>query len=157
MKELATCLAVLAMAAWSASAGSLDRSGQPVDILFEPGGETGSHLELSYSVTSADVSGTGSGRDFSAPLTFFNIGAGSRYSGVGNDLWQTGAGLKFRLTPQFSAAVIYDQPFGSGLDYNGAPGSTELGGTRALAKTNALTGLVRYEFDRNWSVHVGAR
>lgn len=70
MKELATWAAILALTAWSASAGSLDRSGQPVDILFEPGGETGSYLELSYATTTADVSGTGVGRDFDAPLAF---------------------------------------------------------------------------------------
>ncbi len=157
MKELATWAAILALTAWSASAGSLDRSGQPVDILFEPGGETGSYLELSYATTTADVSGTGVGRDFDAPLAFFGINPGSGYSGVGNDLWQTGAGLKYRLTPGLSAALIYDQPFGSGLDYNGASDSTELGGTRALARTNALTALMRYEFDRHWSAHAGLR
>lgn len=157
MKGLATCLSTIAASAGGALAGGLDWSGLPIDALFEPGGAGGSYLELSFARTNTDISGSGAGRGFDAPLAPFGIAEGTGYSDVGNATSYAGAALKARFTPKLSGALIYDQPYGADIEYGGAPDATELGGTRVHARTDSLTGLLRYQFDERWSAHGGLR
>ncbi len=157
MRKLATSISVIAATAGGALAGGLDRTGQPINALFERGGENGHYLELSFAHTSPELSGEGVGREFDPPLDIFNIGAGTKYNDVGNSFWNVGAALKYQFNDKVSGALIFDQPYGADIEYNGDPGTTELGGTYANAETNALTALLRYKFNDRWSAHGGLR
>jgi long-subunit fatty acid transport protein len=56
-----------------------------------------------------------------------------------------------------SFALIIDQPYGADISYPAAPGSVALGGTKASLDSNAITGMLRYEFGNGFSVHGGIR
>lgn len=126
----------------AAMAGGLDRTGQPIGILFEEG----NYVEFSFGRTDPTGFGTDTtfGTDTGDVLGSFN---------------QPGAGLKLQLTEKLSAALIYDSPWGANTQFPGAVGTTTstLGGTRAFAESDALTGVLRYKFNENWSVHGGLR
>ena len=151
MKKLVTSVSVIAATAGGAFAGGLDRTGQPINALFEDGGDNGHYLELSFAHSSPDLSGTGVGVPILGPT------AGTSYSDVGNSFWNVGAAIKYQFTEKLSGALIFDQPYGADVEYGGDPATTELGGTKAFAETNALTALLRYKFDENWGVHGGVR
>lgn len=157
MKRLLSSVAVLAVTAGAAMAGGLDRTGQPINALFEEGGANGNYFELSFARTWPDLSGTGVGREFDPPLNVFDIPSGFDYTDVGGAFSNVGAAVKYTFSERLSGALIFDQPYGADIDYNGDPGSTELGGTRAWAETNEITALLRYKFDERWSVHGGLR
>ncbi len=156
MKTLVTSISVIAMTAGGAVAGGLDRTGQPINALFEKGGETGNYLELSFANTMPDLSGKGFGDDRFAAIGY-DVPAGIAYNDVGNSFWNVGAALKMQFTDQLSGALIFDQPYGADVSYSGDPDSSELGGTSALAETNAITALLRYKFTERWSAHGGIR
>ena len=92
---IAALLASTAMA----SAGGIDRSGQSVGIIFEEG----TYAELSYGYVDPTVSGD----DPTDAPTGDLSPAYSLMSG----------GFKTDLAENISAAVIFDQPFGSNADY----------------------------------------
>ncbi len=143
-------LAALYLSTSTAYAAGLDRSGQSVAILFEKG----NYAEFSIGHAKPDVSGN----DVST-LNPFETASGD----VTDNFTQLGAGIKYQFSDQMSFALIYDQPFGSDVSYapsSGDPtetGSSLLGGTQAHADTDALTALMRYQFNENWSVHGGLR
>jgi long-subunit fatty acid transport protein len=148
-----TCVAVpLALAALSsaAQAGGLDRTGQPIDILFEKG----NYLEFSFGRADPKLSG----RD----VATFNP-ARTPSGNVAQAFNQAAAGIKLDLSDRLSFALIYDQPWGSDISYAAAdanpltPGSALLGGTQAFADSDAITGLLRYKFNDRFSVHGGLR
>ncbi len=140
MNKYAIAVATVGLSATGVHAGGLDRSGQSIDVLFE----SGNHLQLSYSYTDPDTSGT----DF--------LSSGS--TGNVTDSFSTLAfGLKLQQTENLSFALIADEPYGADIFYPVTPASVSLGGTRAVANSRALTFLARYQFDNNWSVHGGAR
>ncbi|MEL6205985.1 MAG: outer membrane protein transport protein [Pseudomonadota bacterium] len=141
--------ALLASTSTAALAGGLDRTGLPLDLLFEEG----NYIELGYAHTTPNISGEGTGNTALGPI----IPPGTNYVGVGDDFGNFSAGVKLDLNEQWSVALQFEQPFGSDIIYNGDPASTELGGTTAIAETEALTAIVRYKFDDNWSVHGGLR
>lgn len=151
MMKLLTGVSVLAATAGGAFAGGLDRTGQSINALFEKGGETGSYFELSFAQTSPDLSGKGVG------IPAAGLAAGTSYTDVGNSFWSIGTAIKVRFNDKLSGAMIFDQPYGADVSYDGNPGSTELGGTSAFAETNALTALLRYNFDERWSAYGGIR
>ncbi|MEO0831314.1 MAG: outer membrane protein transport protein, partial [Pseudomonadota bacterium] len=68
-----------------------------------------------------------------------------------------GAGLKADLSDKLSIAVLFDQPFGSDITYDGIGATTELGGTTAIANTVSYTALLRYKFSDRISAHGGLR
>lgn len=144
--------ALLASASTTALAGGLDRTGLPIDILFEDG----NYAELTFARTLPNLSGTGVGI---APIPgiFPGLPAGTSYSGVGLDFNNISAGVKFDINEQLSAALIFEQPFGSDIEYSGSSFATELGGTSAFAESNMITAILRYKFDENWSAHGGIR
>jgi len=141
---------VIALAGTPAMAGGLDRTGQSVGVMFEEG----NYAEFSLGRAGPDVTG--------ADLATFNP-AGTPSGNVADGFSQFGAGLKYTVSDRLSFALIYDQPWGSDIRYPDAdtnpttPGSVLLGGTRALVASDAYTGLLRYRFDENWSVHGGLR
>ena len=141
MKNYLMATATLALVSGGASAGGLDRTGQSMGIIFEDG----NYLELSAGHASPELSG----QDL-APFTTSSTG------NVGQSFNQFAAGLRYEFSDQLSFSLIYDQPWGSDISY--APGgSTYLGGTQAFANSDALTGILRYKFNENFSVHGGLR
>ncbi len=136
--------AVMALAAGTtgAMAGGLGRSDQSVGLIFE----TGNYVELSISHTNPKVSGTD---------TATTLGTGNAL----RSFTQLGAGIKMDINDRWSAALLYDQPWGADTQYPGAVGNvtSSLGGTRAQADSHGLTAIARYKFNDNWSVHGGLR
>lgn len=145
MKRYLATSAVLALASGSAMASGLDRTGQPIGIIFEEG----NYAEFSFATTSVDLSGND--RDlipgFVIPSTSGDVG--ERFN-------MFGAGYKRDLNEQLSFALIFDQPWGVDVNYP-VDGSVWLGGTTARADSDSLTALLRYKFNENFSVHGGIR
>ena len=143
MKLKLTSGALLLMTTTAAHAVGLDRSNQDVGAIFEDG----NYVELSFGAISPDISG-----EDVIPLT---PAGNAEYDSVADDFYQFGASVTYRFNDQIAVALIYDQPYGADVDYPGSGAATLLGGTRAELNSDALTALVRYEFDDNWSVHGG--
>ena len=140
MKTGVIALAAFAASAVSAQAVGLDRSGQPIGILFE----TGNHVELSFGFTNPGVDGT----DLATTATIENVA----------DQYLTWAGgIKYQLNDKLSFALSIDEPYGSDVTYPGNPAFTSLGGTSAVVDSHAFSALARYKFSDNWSVHGGLR
>lgn len=132
----------LILAAPLAHAGALDRSGQPVTALFEPG----NYADLSFGYAMPNLEGTAT-----TPL-------GASGSGdVGADYAVFGLSLKYDVTPNVSLAFIVDNPFGADPDYGDADAGYPLAGTTAAFNSVGYTALARYRFDNGFSVHAGAR
>ena len=137
---LKVTVAGIALTAGTAFAGGIDRSGQSVGILFEEGNYA--EFSLGYVTPSVD------GNDVPA------FGGGSSGS-VASGYSQLGFGYKQQINDKLSFAVIIDQPFGAQVSY--ASTSVALGGTKAVAKATAVTGLIRYKFGNGFSAHGGLR
>lgn len=129
--------AVALVSAAPALADGIDLSGQPITLLFREG----TYAEIGYTnwnptIEGDDQFGTGSGNVF-------------------GDYPFTNGGFKTDFGDKWSAALILDQPWGVNVDY---PDSTfAYAGTEAESETVALTGLLRYRLDENWSLHGGLR
>ncbi|WP_375262600.1 OmpP1/FadL family transporter [Palleronia sp.] len=169
MKKLLAGAAVMALCPAAAMAAGLDRSGQPVDILFEDG----NYFELSF----GRVFPTLEGED--EPLAAVGYAGGAETGDVSDDFNQVGAGVKFQVSERLSFALVADEPYGVDVSYPGdggsfvpsnlpAPyppvlpvaaedGSNNLGGTYANVDSSALTALARYKFNDNFSIHGGLR
>ncbi len=133
-----TGLAALCLAPASAMALGLDRSGQPVEVLFEDG----NYFQFSVSRVFPSVDGT--------DTLGFDTG------NVAEDFNQIGAGVKFQLTDELSLGFIAGQPYGVDVEYPDDR-SLLLGGTIAQADSSELLAIARYEFTDNFSVHGGLR
>ena len=140
MNKILTALGALALTTTAGLAGGIDRSGQGNGALFEKG----DYAEFSFGSISPKVSGV----DVAA------FGGGSS-GNVANGYLQFGMSVKTDLSENLSAALILDQPFGADVLYGS--GSIALGGTRAVAKSTALTGLLRYKFNNGFSAFGGLR
>lgn len=141
--RLLPAAAVLAATVGAAQAGGIDRSNQNLGNLFEPGRQ----IELSLGQVSPSVSGT--------DLPLGPLPGGGSTGNVAADFGQVGLSYKADINDRLSFAIMFDQPFGADVRYG--PGSVNLGGTRAYAKSGALTGILRYKFNENFSVHAGVR
>lgn len=135
MKTLLTAAA--ASLAVTASAGGLDQSRQPVELLFKDGGYVQASLGgWRPSVRGTDAFGTPSGN-------------------VYGDITDLGFGLKRDLGPRWSAALIVDQPWGVNVAY--PDGGFAYAGTAARVTSAGITGLLRYRLDERFSLHAGLR
>ena len=124
-----------------AQAGGIDRSGQVIAPLFEPGGESGSYAELSFGSVYPSVTGTAQGFD----------------SGdMAEQYLRFGAAYKTDINDRLSFAIIFDQPYGADVDYPTGTGYAFAGSTASF-DSNAITGILRYKFDNGFSVHAGLR
>ncbi len=139
MKHYTLTAAALALTAGAAHAGGIDRSGTPIDALFEKG----NYAELSFAYIIPDVTG--------------NDVLGNGYSNVADSFALFGAAVKMDVGEKLSFAVIFDQPYGADISYGGNPAATMLGGTLATADSNAITGLLRYKFNESFSIYGGPR
>lgn len=132
-------MSVTALSTTAATAGGLDRTRTPIDLIFE----TGNYAELSFGAATAELSG----RDL----------LGNSISDVSNDFSLVGAGLKMQFTEKFSFSMIFDQPYGADVQYGGNPAATLLGGTMAKADSNALTTIFKYNVTDRVAVYGGPR
>ncbi|EBA10998.1 OmpP1/FadL family transporter [Roseobacter sp. CCS2] len=145
MKNVMTAGAALLLTTSMAQAVGLDRSGQPVGIIFEEG----NYAEFSFGYVMPEVTGDA-----------IELGALGQPSGsigdVAEDYTQFGLGYKADLNEQWSFAIIVDEPYGADIDYpSDTPGLLQP--TAAELNAIALTGLARYKIDDTFSVHGGIR
>ncbi|QDY68936.1 OmpP1/FadL family transporter [Qingshengfaniella alkalisoli] len=150
MKHLVTLAAMTVGGATATHAGGIDRSGQPLGVLFKEG----NYLEFSVAHTNPDVSGEDLGQ--SPPGFPFPYSSGLSYDSVAGDYTSYGFGLKYDINDRFSVSVIGAEDFGADIKYPDEAGSL-LGGTVANANTYAISVYGRYRIDDNWSVHAGLR
>ena len=144
---LLTGPAALALAA-PALAGALDRTGQPIDPLFEPGG----YVELSFGRAWPDLSTTQLGP---IPTAQGLIPAGAPSGDLAEPFSTVSFAVKRDFTEALSGALIYDQPFGADVSYPVQPYFAA--GSRATVDSDAITALLRYRFVNGFSVHGGLR
>ncbi|QIE44394.1 hypothetical protein G5B38_01965 [Pseudohalocynthiibacter aestuariivivens] len=129
----------MTLAAGAATAGGLDRSGTPIDIIFEKG----NYAELSFGFAAPDVTG--------------NDILGNSIPNIANDFAMVGAAVKMQFSDTFSVGVIFDQPYAADVSYSGNRLTTMLGGTSADASSNALTILLKYNLSDRLSIYGGPR
>lgn len=140
MKYAAGAAAMAIALSSTANAGGLDRSGQSVQALFDDPGTFG--LSLGYvkpSLTGQDIGTTTGDYDAGGSYVPFSLS----FSNEIND--------------KFSYGVIFDQPFGADIFYNGNPTQTALGGTGADLSSKALSVLGKYRATERVSVFGGLR
>ena len=153
MKNTLTLTAALMLTTTAAHAVGLDRSNQDIGIIFEDG----DYAELSFGSITPDITGQ-DGTEFAggAPGTF----EGRETGNVAEDFTQFSFGYKAQITDSLSAAVIFDEPYGADISYpatTATDGSVALGATAAELNSTAVTGLLRYKLNDNFSVHGGFR
>ncbi len=136
-KTISYSIAALALTSSAALAGGIDRSGQGIGFLFEKG----TAAELSFGMVTPSVTGTDT--------------LGGATGNVGKSYTQTSLSYKMDIGDNMSFALIMDQPFGADVEY--AATSVLLGGTKAVASSTAVTGILRYKFDGGFSAHAGLR
>lgn len=127
----------LCLPAAIAMAGGIDRSGQGLGALFEQG----HYVDISYAWARPDVRGK-------------DVMKG-RTSDVTGDYGLVSASAKFDVTPNLSAALVFDRPWGGDLLYGTS--SPLLARTRVDVKADAVLGLARYRFNEQFSLHGGLR
>lgn len=148
MEKLVLTCSALALTAVGAHAGGIERAHSPYAILWEKG----NYAELSFGRIMPDVSGS-----VSHPL------AGTLQSGsMLSDYNQVSLGFKYALTPDLDLAVVIDQPIGADIAYpsgiqGGSAAPYPIAGSNAKVESNAITALLRYRFDENWSIHGGLK
>lgn len=150
MRFLLGTAAVAACIPAAVAALGLDRSGQPVDLLFEEG----NYVELSFGRVFPEVSGEDVQNALPDGTVF--VPAGRESGNVADDFNQFGAGVRYQFDDRISMALIADEPYGSDVAYP-PDGSRTLGGTRAIVDSAAVTALGRYAFNDALSVHAGLR
>lgn len=142
MIRVSLAAAALALSAHGVTAGGIDRSGQPIGIIFE----TGNYVEFSFRSANPEVSGVGAP---TGPTPGATTGDATPSYGLFS------SGLKFAINDQVDAALIFDQPFGADLAY--PPSFYFASGATANLRSNAMTGIVRYKFADKFSVYAGLR
>jgi long-chain fatty acid transport protein len=140
MRILGTTISVLALSATVAGAGGLDRSGQGVGVIFKDG----NWAELSFGNVNPSISGAYTG--------FGNVATGD----MAESYNQLGAAIKFDLGSNLSAAIIFDQPWGSNVSYP-ASAFTPTAGSTAEFNSRGITALAKYQVNENVSVLGGIR
>lgn len=141
MKKTISIAGALLLGATPVFAGGIERAPQSLNVLFEKG----NYAELSFGGASPKVNG----RDI-ARFETKNVAGGYGFFGLA---------YKHQFNDNLSGAIIVEQPFGADIDYrtpaNG--GSPVLGGTTVDINSTTYTGVLRYKFENNFSVHGGVR
>lgn len=142
MNKMLTAGTALLMSTTLAQAGGLDRSGQPIGVIFEEGDV----VQLSFGSISPDVSGTATG-----------LGLSGASGNMAESYIQIGLAYKQQLNDQLSLALIYDQPYGADVSYAASTGGYYATGSGAEVNSNSINAVVRYQFDERISVYGGLR
>lgn len=141
MRLAISATAALLIGATPLLAGGIERAPQSLGPLFEPGQN---YVELSFGRVSPDISG----RDAA-------LFGGSSIGNVADDYAFFGLAFKRQFNENFSAALIFEQPFGADLYY--PMDSIALGGTKVTVDSTTFTALLRYRMDNNFGIHGGIR
>lgn len=148
MKKTLTAAGVLLLGTTSAFAGGIERAPQSLSVLFEKG----NYAELSFGGATPKVEGRDYGDRFGLPSSFptGDVAGGYGFFGLA---------YKHQFNDNLSAAFIIEQPFGANIDYPQVAegGSALLGGTTVEVNSTTYTGVLRYKFENNLSVHGGIR
>lgn len=145
MKYVFSGTAALLISAAPTLAGGIDRGGQFLGPLWEPG----NYAELSFGHLEPNVTGT--------DLPLGPYPGGERTGNVASSYNALGLAYKHQFNDNWSAAIIMDQPFGADILYP-ADGSLNLGSTSANVDSTHLTGIVRFAMPENgFGVHAGIR
>ena len=137
MNRITTAAAMLAASTSLASAGGVDRSAQFLGPLFEDGGATGSYAQLSFGRINPEAKAPNAGVTTSTQA----------YSALG-------LAFKTDINDSLSFALIVEEPYGADIRY--ALASPFAGGGTQV-NSEQVTGVLRYKFNDNWSVHGGIR
>ena len=138
MKTALTAGAALLMTTAAATAGGIDRTGNPYSVLFEEG----NYVQLSFNKVMPEVSG-----DYPRAL-----GGGST-GNMSEDYMTFGAAVKYQFNPQMSVALFFSQPYGADAFYpQGA-----YTGLAAEWDANSIAAVLKYQVNPNISVYGGAR
>ena len=105
-KLISTAVLLAMLPASGAFAAALDRSGQPVAPLFQPG----NLVEFGYTWISPTVEGT----ERTAAGT-----AGRHIPDMGSSYDFPSAAIKYQANDKLSFALLYDHPFGAAAQYSG--------------------------------------
>lgn len=131
---LPTAAITLASAGF-AHAGGLDRSGQSINVIFEEGRHA--EISLGYVMPNVDASAAGGGPTLS--------------ENVAKNYLRSASAYKADYSSSISYAIIFDQPFGADVRYSGGP----LDGIFADVDSYAITGVVKYKMQNNFSIYGG--
>ncbi|MFH7807312.1 OmpP1/FadL family transporter [Acinetobacter sp. BSP-153] len=135
--------AILSVLASQAYAAGLERSPQQIDALFEQG----TYAEVGYTHISPDVTGDDS--------------SGHSLSDMAEDYQSLNYAVKTDLTPSLRLAVIYDEPFGAKVKFDGTNNFIATDRPAADAKTRVdvqsknITALLGYNLNKNVMIYAG--
>lgn len=142
-KKKALVIAILSMTAGQTFAAGLERSPQQIDALFEKG----TYAEVSYTHIDPDVQGTDT--------------SGNHISDMAEDFRTVGYAVKTDLTPSLRLALIFDEPFGAKVKFEGdnnfivkSPTAAD-DNTRVEVKSKNLTTLLGYNLNKNFMIYGG--
>lgn len=152
MKYVFSGTAALLISAAPTLAGGIDRSGQFLGPLWEPG----NYAEFSFGHVKPSVDGVDLSQSSGYP-------GGAKTGDVANSYNLFSLSYKHQFNENWSAAVILDQPFEADIAYPGfdpvaGTGTPLLGGTIANVDGHQVTGVVRFKMPENgFGVHAGIR
>ncbi|WP_296425880.1 outer membrane protein transport protein [Yoonia sp.] len=130
--------ATLLLSTTIASAGGIDRSGNPYGVLFEDG----NFAQIAFSSVTPDVSG-----DYPAMLL------GGSTDNMAESYFNSGFALKYGITPQIDLALFINQPFGANANYTGGVYT----GLAAEWSSTQVAALAKYKATESISVYGGIR
>ncbi len=140
MKRTVTAFGMLMLGTSATLAGGIERAPQSLAVLFEKG----NYAELSFGGASPKVQGKDA--------------AGFSTGDVAQGYGFFGLAYKHQFNDNLSAAIIVEQPFGADIRYPMLADPVDvLDGTRVEVNSTTYTGLLRYKFENNFSVHGGIR
>ena len=134
---------ILSVFIGEAYAAGLERSPQQIDALFEKG----TYAEVGYSYVAPDVKG----KDAS----------GNHISDMAGDFQSLHYAVKADLAPNIRLAIIYDEPFGAKVKFEGVNNfiATDLpandASTRVEVKSKNITALLGYNLNKNVMIYGG--
>lgn len=142
MKYTLSAISVLMMGTAPVLAGGVERSGQFLGPLFEPG----NYAEMSYAHVNTSLEGN--------DLAAYGGSATGNVTGAYN---MASFAYKHQFNANLSGLVMLDQPFGADIGYP-VGGSVMLGGTEANVDNLQLTGVVRFVMpETGFGAHAGIR
>jgi len=151
MKKLALAASALTVTASMASAGEIERRGDPSQILFEEGRN---YLEFSVASVTPNVSGTPIGAA---------AAIGANPTGNMQGRYQTYAlGFKHQYNDRLALAFTIDEPVGASVAYRSAPYTGPstgafFGASSAEVSSIAFTAMAKYQVADQISVYGGLR
>ncbi|MGA8882217.1 MAG: outer membrane protein transport protein [Acinetobacter sp.] len=135
--------AMLSVFAGQSYAAGLERSPHQIDALFEQG----TYAEIGYTHISPDVAG----KDMS----------GNSIADIAEDFQLLNYAVKTDLSPSLRLAVIYDEPYGAKVKFEGGNSFVEPSlpaadaGTRVEVKSKNITALLGYSVNKNVMIYGG--